>query len=92
MNVEKPVVDESVALEWGSDYLADIIRQLDLKYLSINPGASLRGLHDSLVNYLGNDDPQMLLCLHEDHAFRSRMVMPRSPASPWAWWSTAMWG
>jgi thiamine pyrophosphate-dependent acetolactate synthase large subunit-like protein len=68
MNVEKPVVDASVRLEWGSDYLADIIRQLDLKYLSINPGASLRGLHDSLVNYLGNDDPQMLLCLHEDHA------------------------
>ncbi|WP_420226394.1 thiamine pyrophosphate-binding protein [Pigmentiphaga litoralis] len=68
MNVEKPVIDESIGLEWGSDYLADIIRQLDLKYLSINPGASLRGLHDSLVNYLGNDDPQMLLCLHEDHA------------------------
>ena len=32
------------------------------------PGASYRGLHDSLVNYLGNAAPQMLLCLHEEHA------------------------
>lgn len=68
MNIEKPVVAKPVDLEWGSDYLAEVIRRLDLRYLSINPGASLRGLHDSLVNYLGNENPQMLLCLHEDHA------------------------
>ncbi len=67
MNVEKPVINEPVEMAWGSDYLAEVIRRLDLRYLTINPGASLRGLHDSLVNYLGNEDPQMLLCLHEDH-------------------------
>ena len=32
------------------------------------PGSSYRGLHDSLVNYNGNRDPQMLVCLHEEHA------------------------
>src|SRR5439155_25802767 len=32
------------------------------------PGASYRGLHDSLVNYLGNERPQILLCLHEESA------------------------
>jgi len=32
------------------------------------PGASFRGLHDSLVNYLGNETPQMIVCLHEEHA------------------------
>ncbi len=68
MNVEKPVINEPVEMLWGSDYLAEVIRRLDLRYLSINPGASLRGLHDSLVNFLGNEDPQMLLCLHEEHA------------------------
>ena len=31
------------------------------------PGASYRGFQDSLVNYLGNCDPQMLVCLHEEH-------------------------
>lgn len=25
-------------------------------------------MHDSLVNHLDNRDPQMLLCLHEEHA------------------------
>src|SRR5262249_10335453 len=30
--------------------------------------ASYRGLHDSLVNYLGNSAPQMLLCVHEESA------------------------
>ena len=34
----------------------------------LTPGASFRGLHDSLVNHLGNERPQMLLCLHEEHA------------------------
>jgi thiamine pyrophosphate-dependent acetolactate synthase large subunit-like protein len=34
----------------------------------LNPGASVRGLHDSLVNHLGNDRPQMLMVLHEEHA------------------------
>ena len=35
---------------------------------SLVPGASYRGLHDSIVNLLGNETPKMLLCLHEEHA------------------------
>jgi thiamine pyrophosphate-dependent acetolactate synthase large subunit-like protein len=53
---------------WGSDAIAAMIRALDLPYVCLNPGASFRGLHDSLVNYLGNERPQMVLCLHEEHA------------------------
>jgi thiamine pyrophosphate-dependent acetolactate synthase large subunit-like protein len=53
---------------WGSDAIAAMLRALDLPYLALNPGASFRGLHDSLVNYLGNQRPQMLLCLHEESA------------------------
>lgn len=52
---------------WGSDIAAEMMRALGIKYIAVNPGASYRGLHDSLVNHLGNRDPQMLLCLHEDH-------------------------
>jgi thiamine pyrophosphate-dependent acetolactate synthase large subunit-like protein len=57
-----------IAMEWGSDALAELLRRLDLKYLALVPGSSYRGLHDSLVNYGGNRDPQMLVCLHEEHA------------------------
>ena len=45
-----------------------MLRALDIPYLALNPGASYRGLHDSIVNYLGNEQPQMLLCLHEESA------------------------
>jgi benzoylformate decarboxylase/acetolactate synthase-1/2/3 large subunit len=52
------------APSWGSDVMADAIRALSLKYVSLNPGSSYRGLHDSLVNYAG-DQPKMIECPHE---------------------------
>src|SRR4051812_9310203 len=45
-----------------------MLRTLDIPYVALNPGSSFRGLHDSLVNQLGNERPQMLLCLHEESA------------------------
>jgi thiamine pyrophosphate-dependent acetolactate synthase large subunit-like protein len=53
---------------WGSDAIAQMLRELDIPFVLLNPGASFRGLHDSLVNYLGNEKPQMLVVLHEEHA------------------------
>jgi len=53
---------------YGSDAIAAMVRALGIPYLALNPGASYRGLHDSIVNYLGNERPQMLLCLHEESA------------------------
>ena len=46
----------------------DTLRALDIPYIAPQSGASFRGLHDSLVNHLGNERPAMLLCLHEEHA------------------------
>lgn len=53
---------------WGSDAIADMLRSLDIPYVLLNPGASFRGLHDSIVNHLGNQTPQMMVVLHEEHA------------------------
>jgi thiamine pyrophosphate-dependent acetolactate synthase large subunit-like protein len=66
-DIEKSEPSGNAEMEWVSDAIAEMLRKLDLKYIAMNPGASYRGLHDSLVNYLGNRNPQMLLCLHEDH-------------------------
>jgi benzoylformate decarboxylase len=55
-------------MNWGSDVFAEVTRRLDLKYIALVPGASYRGFHDSIVNYLGNENPQMVICLHEEHA------------------------
>jgi thiamine pyrophosphate-dependent acetolactate synthase large subunit-like protein len=66
--VERPVPAGTNAAGFGSDVAAEALRALDVPYIALNPGASYRGLHDSLVNHLGNAHPQMLLCLHEEHA------------------------
>jgi thiamine pyrophosphate-dependent acetolactate synthase large subunit-like protein len=60
--------DGDVPVEWGSDAMAELLSRLDLRYIALVPGSSYRGLHDSLVNYTGNRDPRMLVCLHEEHA------------------------
>ena len=64
-SVEGPL-DETAA--WGSDVPAQMLRRLDIPWIALTPGASYRGFHDSLVNHLGNARPEMLLCLHEEHA------------------------
>ncbi|HVB18411.1 MAG TPA: thiamine pyrophosphate-binding protein, partial [Stellaceae bacterium] len=66
--IERPILPNEPGEYWGSDAVALMLREVDLPYVALNPGASYRGLHDSLVNLLGNRDPQMLLCLHEEHA------------------------
>ena len=53
---------------WCSDAVASLLRELDIAYVALSPGSSFRGLHESLVNLLGNRQPEMLLCLHEEHA------------------------
>ena len=67
--LDRPVkLSPSNAPGWGSDVVADTLRALEIPYIALNPGASYRGLHDFIVNYLGNETPQMLLCLHEEAA------------------------
>jgi len=52
---------------WASDVIVDLLQAYDLPYAAMNPGASYRGLHDSIVNYGGNR-PTMILCQHEEIA------------------------
>jgi len=66
--IERPALANETGDYWGSDVMALMLREIGLPYVALNPGASYRGLHDSLVNLLGNTEPQMLLCLHEEHA------------------------
>lgn len=65
---ERPSGALAQEAQFGSDVVAETLRQLGIRYIALNPGASFRGLHDSLVNFLGNEEPKMLLCLHEEHA------------------------
>ncbi|MGH3356202.1 MAG: thiamine pyrophosphate-binding protein, partial [Nocardioidaceae bacterium] len=49
---------------YGSDVMVDAMKVHGLRYVSLNPGSSFRGLHDSLVNYSGGS-PEIIECPHE---------------------------
>ncbi|MBI4247290.1 MAG: thiamine pyrophosphate-binding protein [Candidatus Rokubacteria bacterium] len=52
----------------GSDFMLDVLRAIGLQYIATNPAAAFRSLHESIVNYGGNEKPELLTCLHEESA------------------------
>ena len=50
----------------GSDFMVDVIKSLGIEYVFSNPGSSFRGLHESIVNYGGNQKPEFITCCHEE--------------------------
>src|SRR5438094_7295238 len=54
--------------QYGSDLVVDLMRAAGIEYVAFNPGATFRGLHDSIVNYGGNRSPETILCTHEEIA------------------------
>ncbi len=68
-SVDRPVPAGVNVAAFGSDVVAGRHSRSRHSLLSPSiPAPRYRGLHDSLVNYLGNEQPQMLLCLHEESA------------------------
>ena len=52
----------------ASDFMVDVLKKLDFDYAAINPGSAFAGLHESLLNYGGNQTPEILTSLHEEAA------------------------
>ncbi|MEQ1884336.1 MAG: thiamine pyrophosphate-binding protein [Bryobacteraceae bacterium] len=50
----------------GSDFMIDVFKSLGIEYCAANPGSSFRGLHESMINYGGNKNPELLTCCHEE--------------------------
>jgi thiamine pyrophosphate-dependent acetolactate synthase large subunit-like protein len=68
---------------WASDIIVDLLHAYDLPHAAINPGASYRGLHDSIVNY-GNNRPTLLLCQHEETAVQIAHGFAKASGKPMA--------
>lgn len=49
---------------FGSDLVVDVLQAKGIEYIALNPGASFRGLHDSIVNH-GANSPEIILVPHE---------------------------
>jgi thiamine pyrophosphate-dependent acetolactate synthase large subunit-like protein len=48
--------------------MVDVIKSLGIEYVASNPGSSFRGLHESVINYGGNENPEFITCCHEESA------------------------
>ena len=68
-------------VKYNSDVIVDLIKDFGFKHIALNPGASYRGLHDSLVNY-GENDPPMMLCTHEKIAVQMAHGYARATGEP----------
>jgi acetolactate synthase-1/2/3 large subunit len=64
LRINGSTLDYAAVTRWGSDVMVDAIKACGFRYVSLNPGSSFRGLHDSLVNYGGNE-PELITCNHE---------------------------
>ncbi|MFZ0042429.1 MAG: thiamine pyrophosphate-binding protein, partial [Solirubrobacteraceae bacterium] len=58
------MADSASAPVWASDAVVDLLVEADIAHVAFNPGATLRGIHDSLVNHR-RDGPGIVLCAHE---------------------------
>jgi acetolactate synthase-1/2/3 large subunit len=80
-NPRKPRPKVAGAGRFNSDVIVDMLHAYDLPYAALNPGASYRGLHDSIVNYGGNY-PHMMLCTHEETAVQIAHGYARATNKP----------
>ena len=80
----EPRQDGFAPTEYGSDVIVDTIRALGIEYISMNPGATFRGIHDSVVNHLGNAGPEFILCNHEEIAVAIAQGYGRAAGKPMA--------
>jgi acetolactate synthase-1/2/3 large subunit len=78
---KKPRVKRAGAGGFNSDVIVDMMHMYDFPFAAINPGASYRGLHDSIVNYGGNY-PHMMLCTHEETAVQIAHGYSRATGKP----------
>ena len=66
---------------YGSDVAVELLGRLGVRYAALNPGASLRGLHDSLAR---RDRPEMVLTTYEGVAVALAHGYAKSAGEPMA--------
>src|SRR5687767_6833796 len=71
-----------MALRYGSDVVVELLKRFEIEHVTFNPGASFRGLHDSLVNNPGA--PEHILVTHENLAVQLAHGYAKASGRPMA--------
>jgi acetolactate synthase-1/2/3 large subunit len=62
----EPVVQVGETGRHASDFMVDIFKSLDMEYMFSMCASSFMGIHESVLNYAGNQNPQSITCTHEE--------------------------
>ena len=79
---EKKLPSETFITNPGSDFMADVLKSVGLQYVAINPAAGFRSLQESIINYLGNKNPEIITCLHEESATHMAQGYAKASGKP----------
>lgn len=63
-----PIAEAPTTDRPASDYMIDVFKSLGFEYAFSNPANSFRSLHESLINYGANANPEFITCTHEEIA------------------------
>ena len=69
-------------IRFGSDLIVDLLAEAGIEHVAFNPGASFRGIHDSLVHRAGA--PEISLCMHESVAVGMAQGYAKAAGRPMA--------
>jgi thiamine pyrophosphate-dependent enzyme len=67
---------------YGSDWIVELPSESGVDHVAFNPGASFRGIHDSLVHTPGA--PDLILCMHEAIAVSMAQGYAKAAGKPMA--------
>ena len=79
---EKKLPSETFITNPGSDFMADVLKTIGLQYVAINPAAGFRSLQESIINYSGNKNPEIITCLHEETATHMAQGYAKAAGKP----------
>jgi acetolactate synthase-1/2/3 large subunit len=63
-----PPADPIQQTSSGGDFMLDVLQSLGFAYVTETPASTFRGLHEAIINYGMNQQPEMLSCTHEEIA------------------------
>ena len=63
----KPVeVNAPESGKHASDFMVDVFKSLGMEYMFAMCASSFIGIHESIINYAGNKNPECITCTHEE--------------------------
>ena len=66
--ITKPAIDPNLQANTrpASDYMVDIFKSFGMEYMFSMCASSFIGIHESVLNYAGNKNPEAIACTHEE--------------------------